>query len=47
MLLAFLESRNKKIDYKKLFKYYEATLCILCIVSGFRNRPQPDLLGNP
>ena len=27
--------------------HYEAKLCILCIVSGIRNRPKSDLLRNP
>ena len=28
-------------------KNYEAKLCILCIVNGFRNRPKSDLSRNP
>ena len=27
--------------------HYEAKLCILCIVSGIRNRPKSDLSRNP
>ena len=29
------------------FSHYEAKLCILCILSGVRNRPKSDLLRNP
>ena len=47
--LHFILKLYEKRACHKVFKqfHYEAKLCILCIVIGFRNRPKSDLSRNP